>query len=110
MGPYVKIKATGSSAFTIYPLARKGSLRELASDTIAKEQNTATGFKERIVRLVDEMEELSQVKASDYPFIPKKRLDVIPEAYSSCRQRAADDRIRCEYLIHRLNRCDPREF
>ena len=110
MGPYVKIKATGSSAFTIYPLARKGSLRELASDTIAKEQNTATGFKERIVRLVDEMEELSQVKASDYPFIPKKRLDVIPEAYSSCRQRAADDRIRCEYLIHRLNRCDSREF
>ena len=110
MSPYVKIRATGSSAFTIYPLARKGSLRELAPDTIAKEQNTATGFKERIIRLLEEMEELSQVKAADYPFIPKKRLGVISEAYSSCRQRAADDRVRCEYLLHRLNRGDPKEF
>ena len=110
MSPYVKIRATGSSAFTIYPLARKGSLRELAPDTIAKEQNTATGFKERIICLLDEMEELSQVKAADYPFIPKKRLGVISEAYSSCRQRAADDRVRCEYLLHRLNRGDPKEF
>lgn len=102
--PYVKIKTNGSSAFTIYPLARKGSLRKLSHDALAKEQNAATDFKERIMRLLDEMEELSQVKTSDYPFIPKKRLGAIPEAYTSCRQRAADDRVRCEYLIHRLNR------
>lgn len=110
MSPYVKIRATGSSAFTIYPLARKGNLRELAPDVLAKEQNAAAGFKERIVRLLDEMEKLSQIKTSDYPFIPKKRLGVMPEAYTSCRKRAADDRVRCEYLIHRLNRGEPGAF
>lgn len=90
------------SRFTLSPIAHAGDCKDVPTDALGEDRKTAGQFLSDIVAIASGIDADASSDADNYPFVPKKRLSAIGDAYRSCRQRAADDKVKCEYLIHRL--------
>lgn len=90
------------SRFTLSPIAHAGDCKDVPTDALGEDRKTAGQFLSDIVAIASGFDADASSETDNYPFVPKKRLSAIGDAYRSCRQRAADDKVKCEYLIHRL--------
>ena len=90
------------STFTVKPIAHAGDSKEVSTEVLAKDRETAGRFLSDIVSIASSFDADSSGDTANYPFVSKRRLSSIGDAYRSCRQRASDDKVKCEYLIHRL--------
>ncbi|MBQ8124708.1 MAG: AAA family ATPase [Kiritimatiellae bacterium] len=90
------------SRFTLSPIAHAGDCKDVPTDALGEDRKTAGLFLSDIVAIASDFDADASSEAENYPFVPKKRLAAIGDAYRSCRQRAANDKVKCEYLIHRL--------
>lgn len=90
------------SRFTLSPIAHAGDCKDVPTDALGEDRKTAGRFLSDIVAIASGLDADASSETDNYPFVPKKRLAAIGDAYRSCRQRAADDKVKCEYLIHRL--------
>ena len=90
------------SRFTLSPIAHAGDCKDIPTDALGEDMKMARQFLSDIVAIASGFDADASFETDNYPFVPKKRLSAIGDAYRSCRQRAADDKVKCEYLIHRL--------
>ena len=90
------------SRFTLSPIAHAGDCKDVPTDALGEDRKMAGQFLSDIVAIASGFDADASSETDNYPFVPKKRLSAIGDAYRSCRQRAADDKVKCEYLIHRL--------
>ena len=90
------------SSFTLEPIANAGDPKDIPPETLAQDRETAGRYFSDIVSIASSFDADTSVVADNYPFVSKKRLAAIGDAYRSCRQRVADDKVKCEYLVHRL--------
>ena len=88
--------------FTLEPIANAGDQKDMLPETLAQDREAAGRYFSDIVAIASSFDADPSSATDNYPFVSKKRLSAIGDAYRSCRQRVADDKVKCEYLVHRL--------